>query len=353
MMWHAGAMTQTTLAPLSSRTPPLTRKRKAAVIVQLLIGDGGKLELSQLPEEMQMLLARELGAIRLIDSDTVHLVAAEFAHDLISVGLSSSGGVDGTIDALSDHLSPNLAVKLRTELLNAKGTEPWPVLLAMPDDCFVDIMTDQSVEVGAVALSKLPVSRAAAVLEKLPGDLARPITYAVSQTEKIAPEAVQRIGVALVKDHCQSVAVAFDKTPDARIGAILNSSPAQIRDSLLDGLGEDDPVFADSVRKSIFTFKDIPLRLTPTDVPACIRGIPPEVLATAIAGALAGDTELVATAEFILENISQRMAGQIREEADEQGPIKAKIAEEAMRDLSSAVRALADDGTIPDRRRRR
>ena len=78
-----------------------------------------------------------------------------------------------------------------------------------------------------------------------------------------------------------------------------------------------------------------------------LRGIPPEVLATAIAGALAGDTELVATAEFILENISQRMAGQIREEADEQGPIKAKIAEEAMRDLSSAVRALADDGTIP------
>jgi flagellar motor switch protein FliG len=185
-------------------------------------------------------------------------------------------------------------------------------------------------------------------LQKFGGVLgAQVTTYAVSQTEKIAPEAVQRIGVALVKDHCQSVAVAFDKTPDARIGAILNSSPAQIRDSLLDGLGEDDPVFADSVRKSIFTFKDIPLRLTPTDVPACIRGIPPEVLATAIAGALAGDKELVATAEFILENISQRMAGQIREEADEQGPIKAKIAEEAMRDLSSTVRALADDGTIP------
>lgn len=129
-------------------------------------------------------------------------------------------------------------------------------------------------------------------------------------------------------------------------GSVRSSIPAQTRDSLLDGLGEDDPVFADSVRKSIFTFKDIPLRLTPTDVPACIRGIPPEVLATAVAGALAGDAELVATAEFILANISQRMAGQIREEAAEQGPIKAKVAKEAMRDLSSAVRALADDGTI-------
>jgi flagellar motor switch protein FliG len=324
----------------------LTRKRKAAMIVQLLIGDGGKLELSQLPEDMQMLLARELGAIRLVDRDTVNQVAAEFARDLVSVGLSSPGGVNGAIDALSDHLSPNLAGKLRAELANAKGTDPWAVLLALPDEGLTGIMTKQSTEVGAVALSKLPVARAAAVLEKLPGDLARRITYAVSQTEKIAPEAVQRIGMALVKDHCQSVPVAFEKAPDARVGAILNSSPAQTRDSLLEGLGVDDPAFADSVRKSIFTFKDIPHRLTPTDVPACIRGIPPDVLATAVAGALAGDADLVATAEFILENISQRMAGQIREEAAEQGAIKPKIAEDAMRDLSAAVRALADDGTI-------
>ena len=60
-------METSTLAPLSARTPPLSRKRKAAMIVQLLIGDGGKLKLSQLPEEMQVLLARELGAIRLVD----------------------------------------------------------------------------------------------------------------------------------------------------------------------------------------------------------------------------------------------------------------------------------------------
>lgn len=339
-------MTQSTLPPLAARTPPLTRKRKAAMIVQLLIGDGGKLELSQLPESMQMLLARELGAIRLIDRDTVHQVAAEFTRDLGAVGLSSPGGAGGAIDALSDHLSPNLANKLRAELANAKGSDPWGVLLALPDAGLIGIMTRQSTEVGAVTLSKLPVARAAAVLEKLPGDLARRITYAVSKTEKIAPAAVLRIGAALVKDHCNEVAVAFEKAPDARVGAILNSSPALTRDSVLEGLGADDPEFADSVRKSIFTFKDIPTRVTPTDIPACIRGVAPEVLATAIASALAGDADMVATAEFILENISQRMAGQIREEATEQGPIKAKIAEAAMRDLSSAVRAMVDEGTI-------
>ena len=339
-------MTQSSMASLAARTPPLTRKRKAAMIVQLLIGDGGKLELSQLPEDMQLLLARELGAIRLIDRDTVHQVAKEFTRDLSSIGLSSPGGAGGAIDALCEHLSPNLAGKLRAEYASGEGVDPWTALLALPDDRLIEIMNQQSIEVGAVTLSKLPVARAAAVLEKLPGDLARRITYAVSQTEKIPPLAVQRIGAALVKDHCKSEDIAFEKAPDARVGAILNSSPALTRESVLEGLGADDPEFASDVRKSIFTFKDITTRVTPTDIPACIRGVAPEVLATAVAAALAGEPDFVATAEFILANISQRMAAQIREEATEQGAIKPKVAEEAMRELSAAVLALSEDGTI-------
>ncbi len=339
-------MDTSTLAPLSARTPALSRKRKAAMIVQLLIGDGGKLSLSQLPEEMQVLLARELGAIRLVDRETVHQVANEFARDLSAVGLSSPGGADGAIDALSEHLSPDLANRLRAELASAKNGDPWTMVLALPDDILLSVMTRESPEVSAVTLSKLTVMKAAMVLEKLPGDQARRITYAISQTEKIAPDAVRRIGAALVKEYCTKKAVAFDKAPVARVGAILNSSPALTRESVLEGLGTDDPVFADSVRKAIFTFKDIPSRLTPTDVPACIRGVDADVLSTAIAAALGGEPDFVATAEFILSNISQRMAGQIREDAAEKGTIKAKVAEDAMRALSSAIRELVDSGAI-------
>tara|TARA_R110002051_G_scaffold14460_6_gene46844 strand:+ start:9466 stop:10515 length:1050 start_codon:yes stop_codon:yes gene_type:complete len=339
-------METSSLAPLSARTPPLSRKRKAAMIVQLLIGDGGKLKLSQLPEEMQVLLARELGAIRLVDRETVHQVAAEFARDLTAIGLSSPGGADGAIDALSEHLSPELANRLRAELASAKNGAPWAMVLALPDEVLLLIMTRESPEVSAVALSKLTVTKAAIVLEKLPGDQARRITYAISQTEKIAPDSVRRIGATLVKEYCTKKAVAFDKAPVARVGAILNSSPALTRESVLEGLGVDDPIFADSVRKAIFTFKDIPSRLVPTDIPACIRGVDAEILSTAIAAALAGDPELAASAEFILSNISQRMAGQIREDAAEKGNVKPKVAEEAMRALSSAIRELVDNGAI-------
>ena len=39
----------------------LTRRRKAAMIVQMMISDGGSLSLSELPEPLQEALAGELG----------------------------------------------------------------------------------------------------------------------------------------------------------------------------------------------------------------------------------------------------------------------------------------------------
>lgn len=332
--------------PPKPRLPAISRRRKAAMIVQLLIGDGGKLQLSQLPEELQILLAHELGAIRLVDRDTVNAVATEFTTQLGAIGMSAPGGAESAIEALSQHLSPDLANRLRADLSSAKNGDPWPLIVALEQEALIGIMHKESVEICAVTLSKLPVSKAAALLEKLPGDQARRITYAISQTEDIAPEAVKRIGAALVQDHCTKKTVAFEKAPIARVGAILNSSPAVTRDSVLEGLGADDPVFADGVRKAIFTFKDIPLRLVPTDVPACIRGVDASELSTAIAAGLAGDEEMVTAAEFILANISQRMAGQIREDAAEKGAVRGKVAEEAMRALSSAIRELVDAGTI-------
>ena len=64
---------------------------------------------------------------------------------------------------------------------------------------------------------------------------------------------------------------------------------------------------------------------------------------TAIAAALAGDADVVASAEYVLANLSQRMAAQLREDAAERGPIKKADAEAA---ITTAVRELADGGLI-------
>ena len=59
-----------------------------------------------------------------------------------------------------------------------------------------------------------------------------------------------------------------------------------------------------------------------------------------------GDDYVKASAEFILSNVSQRMAAQIREEATELGKIKKSVGEDAMGSVTNAIKELEDTGTI-------
>lgn len=340
------AETQKIHGGANATAPHLSRRRKAAVIVQLLISDGGKLSLSALPEHLQEILALELGAIRLVDRDTVNAVAAEFADLLDSVGLSSPGGAPAAINALAENLSPALASRLQARFGQAQLGDPWVRLGAMETEKLADILQSECVQIAAVALSKLPVEKAAGLLAALPGDRARKITLAISQTEAVAPAAVLRIGQALVSDHGHTPSNAFETAPTVRVGAILNSSTAATRDALLEGLDGDDAEFAKGVRKAIFTFADIPVRVGGTDVPNCIRAIDGDTLATAIAAALGMDADMQDSAEYILSNISQRMAAQIREDANAKGKVKNSVGEDAMKEITGAIRAQVDAGTL-------
>lgn len=332
--------------PPISDASTLTRRRKAAMVVQMLIGDGGILSLDQLPEPLQLILTRELGTLRRVDRATVAAVADEFAAELEAVGLTAPGNHDGAVTALADHLSPQLASQLRSQLASVRNGDYWPVITELNVARIVTIMQAESISVCAVALSKLPVAKAAEVLSNTPGDRARRITYAMSQTAAISPDAVRRIGAALAQDYGHAPAVAFERAPVQRLGAILNSTQTDTREDVLVGLGDEDPTFASDVRKAIFTFKDIAPRVKPTDIPSCIRSVDGEVLTTALAAALAMDDAHVASAEFILSSVSQRMAGQLRDDAEERGAIKRSDAEAAMAEVTKAIREMVDDDVI-------
>jgi flagellar motor switch protein FliG len=128
-----------------------------------------------------------------------------------------------------------------------------------------------------------------------------------------------------------------------RVGAILNFSAAATRDSVLQGLEERDAAFAQLVRRAIFTFTNIPRRIDARDVPKILRGIDQKLLITALAGAKGEDAT---AAEFILANISQRMAGNLRDEMASLGKLKDKEVEEAMAAVVAEIRTLEAQGEI-------
>jgi flagellar motor switch protein FliG len=341
-------MTQLTTASSSTPALPpvasLSRRAKAAIVVQFIPKEGADVPLTSLPEDLQMQLTQLLGEMRYIDRTTMNAVISEFTDELDAVGLSFPGDIASALSALDGKISDRTASRLRKEAGVRQIGDPWKRITALPKDRLKTLVASESIQVVAVMVSKLDVSKAADLLSSLPGDVARRIAYAMSMTDAVTPDAVDRIGLSLATQLDAEPPRAFRVQPSERVGAILNFSRAAKRDELLVGLDEEDKDFAEEVRKSIFTFTHVPERLAPIDVPKLPRDLDQDTLAQVIAGA---KTDLEKDAvDFILSNISRRMADALREASEELGTVTSKEAELAMGAVVRVVRDLADSGEI-------
>jgi flagellar motor switch protein FliG len=322
----------------------LSRRAKAAIVVRLLINEGADIPLEELPEELQAKLTQQMGSMRTVDRMTLASVVEEFAQEVESIGLSFKGGIAGAIAALDGKISKQTADRLRKEAGVRKYGDPWARLRDLGPEKLLPVLQNESTEVAAVLLSKLDVKKAASLLGQLPGPDARRITYAVSLTSAVTPDAVDRIGLSLASQLDAEPIRAFDSGPVERVGAILNSTTSTTRDDVLEGLDETDAGFAELVRRAIFTFANIPQRIAARDIPRVVRVIDQEALVTALAGAEAAGMQ--ASADFILENMSGRMADQLREEVQERDSVKSAEFEEATSLVVQAIREMEAAGDL-------
>lgn len=324
-------------------TADVPRLRKAAMVVQLLLKEGQSLPLDALPESAQDRLSREIGRLKLIDKATLQSVAEEFTAALDNIGLTAPGSMKAALQSLDGHLSAETMTKLRQEFA---GQDPWSMVTALPEDDLLPISESECPEVCAVLMSKLETKKAAKLLGMMPGERARRIAYAMSRTHHIGAEAISRIGQGLAQSYCKDMDPVFPDPPESRVGAILNSSSAQVREQVLADLLDEDETFGEGVRRAIFTFEDLPERIAPKDVPNVTRELDPVQFITAMAGAVQSGGRLDAAAQFVLENLSSRMADSLRDQINDLGTVNADKADTAQTDVIAQIREAADQGRI-------
>lgn len=322
----------------------LTTREKAAIVVRLLLSHGAVPALAQLSETKQTELALQIARMAPVDQETVHVVADEFAHEIERIALSFPQGLDGAIGLLDGVLSEGAANRLRKLAPSGTRRNPWEDIEKAEVDRLVPFIENEAVEVAAVILSKLSTAKAAGILGKLPGETARRITYAISKTEGVAPVAVHRIGISLAEQLDERPVTAFPDGSVKRIGAILNNATANVRDEVLTGMEAEDKPFTDEVRAAIFTFANIPERIAERDIPRLQRDLSQDDMVMVIAGA--EDARDVAAVEYILANISKRMAENYRDAAREIAEAKPDAVDEAMRRIVALIRDLEDRGEI-------
>ncbi|WP_134726362.1 flagellar motor switch protein FliG [Paracoccus luteus] len=323
--------------------PGLTPRQKAAIVVRLMVADGADMALSSLPPDMQALLAQEMATMQVVDRATCDAVLNEFCDNLERVGVTFPRSIDGALDFLGSHLSPDTTNRLRRmAALNGSG-DPWDRIAALPPPQLAALSRSEAVEIAAVMLSRLPVARASEVFALLDPGLGRRIALAMSQTGGIEAPALRRIGLALMHAIDALPQPAIDAQPVEKVGALLNFAPATTRDSVLAGLDQDDAEFAGKVRKAIFTWANIPRRIDPRDIPRVLREVDATVVSKAMAGSR-GDN--AATVDFLLSGLSSRLAESMREEMAGLGRVSGKDAEDAMNEVVATIRRMEAAGEL-------
>lgn len=331
------------IMPADGEKPGLNMSQKAAVIVQMMLTTGGKLSLSSLSKDGQTRLAHDFTTVGHVSQDVLNGVIAEFEACLARDGLRFPDGIAGALNTLDGTLNPRLVMELRQRLGIETSEDPWPKLAAADVDDLAAALSGESPRIGAVILSKMKPGGAATVMDALSPEDANAITFAMSEVTAVSPENADRIGRTIVATITRDGELAFQDTPVDRAAAILNATSAAQRDGVLDGLVGLDEDFAAKVRKAIFTFADIPSRIDATDIPKVARTVLAEDMVTALVFAT---TEMGEAVEFILENMSKRMADQLRDDISDSDPVKAKAGEAAMSRVTTAIRDLIDSGEI-------
>ena len=245
----------------------MTRRQKAAVIVRLLLAHGVSPGIDKLSPANQSVLARAMSGLGQIDRATLAEIVGEFTGALDNLALIMPRGMHDALEILNPYISAMARDGLKADAAIGDGTDPWPRLAAMDAAQLRPILDEESAEICAVLLSKINVAKAAALLSDLPPERAEVIAHAVSLTDTILPETALRIGEHL---HAQIVAqpkATFDTRPAERVGAMLNAVGTASREAVLAGLDTRDAVFADGVRRAIFTFQHIPKRIAAADIP--------------------------------------------------------------------------------------
>lgn len=135
----------------------------------------------------------------------------------------------------------------------------------------------------------------------------------LSENREVAPFA-QRAIEKLVRKNCLEVAEV--STNDAAIdytAELLSMVSKDKRDKLLLDLENSDGERAKAIRKGMLTFGDLPVRLPTSAIQIIFKDFPKDDLLLALQ---AGGTESAESVEFLMANISQRMAERMKEEIE-------------------------------------
>lgn len=326
----------------------LSGPEKAAVILALLGTDHAGPVVEKIEDKHLRAFIKAMENLKLIPRESMLACVTDFITELNARQGSIRGGHKAARELAESLFEQERALRLfgAPPPPTASGSFAdgvWDELKKRKDVDIVKFLSEQSSEVVSIVMSNFPTARVGEILMELPEDISVACVREMSRDPDIASRTIDAVAELVQTEFLSSDDADSGKNSVVFVTEILGILPRERRDMMLDTIEKTDAETAEKIRKGMMTFEDLPSRLPTTAVPIIFKDFDQEKLILALK---AGGEQYPATVEFLFANISQRMAGQFKEQIEETGDISQKVADGAISGIMSFLGRLEKAGRI-------
>lgn len=328
----------------SERTAADLRPAEKAAIILAALGPAAAAPVLQdLGEANIRRFARIIANMGLIPGAVLDQVVREF---LVEMGGEDdiNGGLATARKMLAGALDRDAYARVMEDVQGNVRLSIWDKIGNAPVGGLANFLAAEHPQVGAVVLGRLRPDRAARVLERLPSDLAQVIVLRMSRVPRLEQGVLEQVKSVIEEEFLSVIQrEQASKKPAELLAALMNHVSNAAREQFLAQLEADEPVFAAEVQRVMFTFADILARVSPRDITRITREVEDATLMAALKTGLENHPKVV---EFILGNLSRRLAERMAEDLTNMLPVPLKEGEAAQAALVKAIQTLAQKGEI-------
>ena len=335
------------------RKSDITPSQRAAVIITMLGESAAKPVVEKLDNAAMAKIAEALQNMSFVGRDEMIMIVVDFLSHLRRSSGALRGGREKAREVLSavleaDRLNSILGdepVEIPMMMAMATNETPWERLAKSDPKKIAGYLEGLTPNIIALILRKLDVSMASEILNHMEGDKLGPAMGFMIESQADDPGIDQVLARMIELEFLNATQDEAGGGSEhlADIGELLSLIPAQKRDELvkfLEGKYEDK---YRQIQQSMFTIEGLPNMLPPAVVPTIFREMDEETTLKLVAS-LKGANDAVS--EFLLKNISPRLADKLRDQLTEFKDLSQTQIDAVQRDFLALLMKLKRGGQI-------
>lgn len=338
-------------------SPERTPAQKAAAVLALLDEDTLQRLAGRLPDRHRDRLLNAVRSLRKVDVHEQRRIAQEFAKEMAR-GRNAVRGNDDVAERLKAALFQEPLEELPFEMGDAMGdfddpaeeeeTSVWDRVAELPPPVLVGFFNGKSSSVLSIAMSQLPDDLVTELTGELDEAAVKAAMVHFATNGKPNPVAIDAVARLLEEELLNSdepmaeVSVGGVNSNLDKVAGYLNRMISSRRDATMEALRQELSAEDMAILEAkVLSFPALEDRLPRSAIPMVLRELDEKTLLVVLKY---GTKTASSAVDYLLNNISQRLAGQYREKMDEMPDIDEEKGEKATSQFICKILAMADEG---------